>query len=72
MTQTTTPSRDRDRRNRARLRAPGLRPVQISMPDVRRRSFVAAAREESRAVAWCAEAKTDQAWVNAVSADLGG
>jgi hypothetical protein len=53
--------------HRERLRAQGLRPVQIWVPDVRTRSFAVAARKQSRAVAASAQAKADQAWINAAS-----
>jgi hypothetical protein len=43
-------SRDKVRLHRERLRAQGLRPVQIWVPDVRARSFVRAARQQSNAV----------------------
>ena len=67
MTQATIPSRDKVRLHRERLRAQGLRPVQIWVPDVRARSFAAAARKQSRAVAASAYARKDQAWVDLVS-----
>jgi antidote-toxin recognition MazE-like antitoxin len=41
-------SRDKVGLHRERRRAQGLRPVQIWVPDVRARSFVAAARKQSR------------------------
>ena len=70
MTQTTTPSRHKVRLHRERLRAQGLRPVQIWVPDIRARSFAAAARKQSRAVAASSHAKADQAWVNSVSVEF--
>lgn len=60
-------SRDKVEAHRKRLRAQGLRPVQIWVPDVRARSFVAAARRQSRAVAQSSHAAVDQAFVDAVS-----
>lgn len=52
---------------RARLRAQGLRPVQIWVPDIRARSFIAAARKQSKAVAASRRANTDQVFIDAVS-----
>ena len=42
MLQHTRSSRDKVRLHRERLRAQGLRPVQIWVPDMRARSFIAA------------------------------
>ncbi len=53
-----------------RLRAQGLRPVQIWVPDVRARSFINAARKQSRAVALSKRATVDQRFINAVSEDF--
>jgi hypothetical protein len=44
-----------------------LRPVQIWVPDVRARSFVRAARQQSKAVASSKGAKSDQGFINAIS-----
>ena len=44
-------SRDKVRKHRARLRAQGLRPIQIWVPDVRSPAFKAEARRQSRLVA---------------------
>ena len=44
-------SRDKVRAHRARLRAQGLRPIQIWVPDVRSPAFKAEARRQSRLVA---------------------
>jgi hypothetical protein len=60
-------SRDKVRLHRERLRAQGLRPVQIWVPDVRARSFVTAARKQSKVVAASEHAKTDQQFIDAVS-----
>ena len=61
------PSRDKVRTHRAKLRAQGLRPVQLWVPDVRTPSFAAKARRQSLAVAHSARAKADQAFIDAVS-----
>lgn len=48
----------------------GLRPVQIWVPDVRARSFVAAARKQAKAVAASEHAKSDERFIEAVSGHL--
>lgn len=53
--------------HRARLRAQGLRPIQIWVPDVRAPSFKAEAHRQSLAVAASAEAAGDQAFIDAVT-----
>ena len=60
---------DRVRRHRAALRAAGMRPVQIWVPDVRARTFAGAARRQSRLVAESATADGDQAFIDAISTD---
>jgi hypothetical protein len=50
--------------HRERLRAQGLRPIQIWVPDVRARSFVAAARKQSKAVAASERATADQQFID--------
>lgn len=62
-------SRDKVRLHRERLRAQGLRPVQIWVPDVRARSFVRAAHQQSKAVANSKREKGDQKFIDAISAD---
>jgi Antitoxin MazE-like len=64
-------SRDKVRLHRERLRAQGMRPVQIWVPDVRARSFISAARKQSKAVATSKHARADQRFINAVSEDFG-
>jgi len=44
-----------------------LRPVQIWVPDVHARSFVRAARQQSKAVAASKRAKGDQGFIDAIS-----
>jgi hypothetical protein len=60
-------SRTKVREHRERLRALGLRPVQIWVPDVRAPAFQAAAHRQSAAVAASAHAAEDQAFIDAVS-----
>jgi hypothetical protein len=64
---TDTGSRSRVRAHRARLRAQGLRPVQIWVPDVTAEGFAAEAHRQARAVAASAAAEDDQAFTDAVS-----
>lgn len=57
------------REHRRRLRAQGLRPVQIWVPDVRSPEFAAEAHRQSAAVAASAIADDDQAFIDAISLD---
>jgi hypothetical protein len=59
--------REKVRDYRARMRARGLRPVQIWVPDTRTPAFAAAAHEQSLAVARSAQEADDQAFVDALS-----
>lgn len=61
------PTRTKVRRHRERLRAQGLRPIQIWVPDVRTPSFRSAAHRQSLAVARSAHVHEDQAFIDAVS-----
>lgn len=70
MLQHNRSSRDKVRLHRERLRAQGLRPVQIWVPDVRAHSFIAAARKQSKAVASSKHAKIDQQFIDAASGSL--
>jgi hypothetical protein len=60
-------SRRRVREHRDRLRAQGLRPIQIWVPDVTAEGFAAEAHRQSRAVTASASAEDDQAFVDSVS-----
>jgi hypothetical protein len=60
-------SRDKVQAHRARLRARGLRPIQIWVPDVRSATFRSAAHKQSLAVAKSLHATEDQAFIDAVS-----
>ena len=53
--------------HRRRLRAQGLRPIQIWVPDVRAPGFKAQAHRQSLAVATSLEANADQSFIDAVS-----
>jgi Antitoxin MazE-like len=61
------PTRVKVREHRERLRAQGLRPIQIWVPDVRAASFKSEAHRQSAAVAASAHATEDQAFVDAIS-----
>lgn len=61
------PSRIKVREHRERLRAQGLRPIQIWVPDVRAASFRSQAHRQSLAVAASTLAGDDQAFIDAVS-----
>ena len=67
MSQLTPSTRDKVRSHRTRLRAQGLRPVQIWVPDVRAKSFIAAARKQSRAIAKSDYEPADQGFIDDVS-----
>ncbi len=58
---------ERVQKYRATLRAAGLRPIQIWVPDVRSRSFAAKAHRQSLAVAKSSHAEIDQAFIDAIS-----
>jgi hypothetical protein len=55
------------REHRERLRSQGLRPIQIWVPDVRAPAFRSEAHRQSLAVAASADAREDQAFIDAAS-----
>lgn len=61
------PSAERVRAHRARLRAAGLRPIQIWVPDVRSPEFAAEAHRQSGAVAAASHAGEDQLFIDAAT-----
>ena len=61
------PTRVKVQEHRDRLRAQGLRPIQIWVPDVRAESFRAEAHRQSAAVAASVHAAEDQGFIGAVS-----
>jgi hypothetical protein len=61
------PSRVKVREHRERLRSQGLRPIQIWVPDMRAPSFRLEAHRQSLAVAASANAREDQAFIDAAS-----
>lgn len=60
-------SRDKVRRHRARLRAEGLRPIQIWVPDTRSPRFAAEARRQCKLIAESPQEADDQAFVDSIS-----
>jgi Protein of unknown function (DUF3018) len=54
-------------KHRASLRAAGLRPIQIWVPDIRSRSFASKAHRQSSAVAESRQAQEDQEFINVIS-----
>ena len=63
-------SREKARAYRERMRAKGLRPIQLWVPDNRTAEFARRAHEESRAIANSPQEADDQAFVDAISEDL--
>jgi hypothetical protein len=61
------PSYKKVRAHRARLRAQGLRPIQVWVPDTRSPRFAAEASRQSRRVAASRYAAEDQAFIDAIS-----
>jgi hypothetical protein len=60
-------SREKVEAHRARLRAKGLRPVQMWLPDTRSAEFAAEARRQCLLANSSPFAAEDQAWVDAMS-----
>ena len=57
----------RVREHRARLRAMGLRPIQLWVPDTRTEAFKTRAHEVSRRVSESPQAEPDQNFIDAIS-----
>lgn len=66
---TPATSRDKVQAHRDRLRAQGLRPIQIWVPDTRSPRFAAQASRQSRLVAASRYAAEDQAFIDALSSE---
>jgi len=62
-------SRQKVQAHRDRLRAQGLRPIQIWVPDTRSPRFAAQASRQSRLVASSRHAAEDQAFIDALSSE---
>ncbi len=63
-------SRHKVRAHRERLRAQGLRPIQIWVRDTRSPKFAAEAARQSRLVASSPRAAEDQAFIDAISSGV--
>jgi len=63
----TTPTAERVRKHRQALRAAGLRPVQIWVPDTRRAGFAAECRRQSMSLAGGPDERELQAWLEQVA-----
>jgi hypothetical protein len=63
-------SRQKVSAHRKRLRAQGLRPIQIWVPDTRSPKFAAQASRQSRLVASSPHASEDQAFIDALSNEI--
>ena len=64
-------SRDKVRAHRKRLRARGLRPIQIWVPDTRTAAFKVEAHRQSLVVAQSRHAQWDQDFIGAISPQPG-
>jgi len=62
-------SREKVRNYRERMRARGLRPIQIWVPDTRTAKFAKEAHRQSLAVAKSAGEREDQAFIDAITGD---
>jgi hypothetical protein len=60
-------TREKVSAHRARLRAQGLRPIQIWVPDTRSPAFAKEARRQSRAVARSRQEADDLAFIDSIS-----
>ena len=60
-------SREKVRNYRERMRARGLRPIQIWVPDTRTANFAKEAHRQSLAVAKSAGEREDQAFIDAIT-----
>ncbi len=60
-------SAEKVRAHRERLRAQGLRPIQIWVPDTRSKRFAEQAHRQSLTVAKSPHATTDQDFIDAIS-----
>ncbi|MBS0273532.1 MAG: antitoxin MazE family protein [Proteobacteria bacterium] len=67
----TSASAKKVRAHRAKLRAQGLRPIQIWVPDVNDPKFIAEAHRQSRLVAQSPHEKEEQDFIDSIS-DLSG
>ena len=61
-------SRHKVKAHRERLRAQGLRPIQIGVPNLRAPAFCLEALKQSLAVAQSTQADDDQSFIDAITA----
>jgi hypothetical protein len=64
-------SRDKVRAHRKRLRARGLRPIQVWLPDTRTAAFKVEAHRQSLVVAQSPHARQDQDFIDTISLQPG-
>jgi hypothetical protein len=69
-TASTRSSAKKVRAHRAKLRAQGLRPIQIWVPDVNDPKFIAEAHRQSLAIANSPHEKEDQAFIDSLFDEL--
>lgn len=62
-----SPVSERVQKHRRALRAAGLRPIQIWVPDVRSKNFAEQARRQSRAIAASAQEHDDLAFIESIA-----
>jgi Protein of unknown function (DUF3018) len=62
-----SPVAERVEKHRRALRAAGLRPIQIWVPDVRSKSFAAQAKKQSLAIARSAHEQDDIAFIESIA-----
>ena len=62
-----SPVSKRVHKHRNALRAAGLRPIQIWVPDVRSKSFVMQARKQSLAISKSAQEQDDLAFIESIA-----
>lgn len=62
-----SPVSERVQKHRKALRAAGLRPIQIWVPDVRSKNFAAQARRQSRAIARSAQEQDDLTFIESIT-----
>jgi hypothetical protein len=59
------------RQHREKLRAQGLRPIQIWVPDLRDPKVIEQIRREARAIAESPQEKEDQAFIDSINDESG-
>jgi hypothetical protein len=67
----TTPTAERVQKHRQNLRAAGLRPVQIWVPDTRRAGFAAECRRQSLSLAARPKEAANQRWLEKLADTTG-